>query len=98
MKYSPRRFTALLMALIMVLSMTPLDAFASIFTSYEENVIVDTSEAVQIGEAVVASKVTTDDGFTVVVSSIDEILPAGGRVGFTDEGPKVETKRRWMCG
>ena len=41
MKYSPRRFVALLLALIMVLSLAPLDAIASLYTTYEANIIVD---------------------------------------------------------
>ena len=92
MRYSPKRFTALLLALIMVLSVAPLDAVASVFTTYEANIIIDTSDAVQIGEAVVASEVKTKDGFSVVVSSIDEILPAEGWVGFKDEGPQAEAQ------
>ena len=93
MKYSPRRFVALLLALVMVLSLAPLDAVASIFTSYEANIVIDTSDPVQISEAVVTSKVTSLDGFSAVVSSIDDILPAKGWVDFSPETPKAGAKK-----
>ena len=93
MKYSPRRIVALLLALIMVLSLSPLDAVAEIFTTYEANIVIDTSDPVQISEAVVTSKVTSPDGVSVVVSSIDDILPAKGWVDFTSETPKVEEQK-----
>ena len=69
MKYSVRKFTALLLALVMVLSIAPLDAVASVFSAYEANIVVDTSESVQISEAIVTSKVTSKDGFSAEVSS-----------------------------
>ena len=93
MKYSPRRIVALLLALIMVLSLSPLDAVAEIFTTYEANIVIDTSDPVQISEAVVTSKVTSPDGVSVVVSSIDDILPAKGWVDFTSETPKAEEQK-----
>ena len=92
MKNSPRRFTALLLALIMVLSVAPLDAFASIFTTYEANIVIDTSSPIQISDTLVVSEVKSKDGFSVVVSSIDEILPVGGYVDFANEAPKAEVQ------
>ena len=96
MKYSVRKFTALLLALVMVLSIAPLDAVASVFSAYEANIVVDTSESVQISEAIVTSKVTSKDGFSAEVSSIDDILPADGWVGFSEakkeEEEQTETK------
>ena len=96
MKYSVRKFTALLLALVMVLSIAPLDAVASVFSTYEANIVVDTSESVQISEAIVTSKVTSKDGFSAEVSSIDDILPADGWVGFSEakkqEEEQTETK------
>ena len=87
-----RRFTALLLALIMTLSMMPLDAVAEVFTTYEDdNVTIEVSGSKQIGEELVASKVSTPDGYTVVVTSLDEILPADGWVEFADEAPVNES-------
>ena len=79
--------------LIMVLSLSPLDAVAEIFTTYEANIVIDTSDPVQISEAVVTSKVTSLDGVSVVVSSIDDILPAKGWVDFSPEAPKAEEQK-----
>ena len=90
MKNSPRKLTAFLLALIMTLSMMPLEAFASVFTTYEEDVVVNTSGAVQISDTLVASEVTTRDGYSVVVTSIDEILPADGWVVFSDESSSAQ--------
>ena len=99
MKYSVRKFTALLLALVMVLSIAPLDAVASVFSAYEANIVVDTSESVQISEAIVTSKVTSKDGFSAEVSSIDDILPADGWVGFSEakkqeEEPKKQEEKK----
>lgn len=90
MKNSPKRFIALLLALIMVLTTAPLDTVASDDTTYEENVVIDDSNVIQISDVVVASEVKSKDGFSVVVSSIDDILPVGGFVEFTNEVPKAE--------
>ena len=92
MKYSVKKFTALLLALIMVLSLAPLDAIASVFTTYEANVVIDTSDPAQISEALVTSRVTSKDGFSAEISSIDDILPAGGWVGFSDETAQSAAK------
>ena len=88
MNYSARKFTALLLALIMVLSVAPLDALASVFTTYEANVVIDTSDPVQISETITASRIDTAN---VVVTSPDAILPVEGDVLFS-ELPVAEKK------
>ena len=47
MKYSVKKFTALMLALIMVLSLAPLDAIASVFTTYEANVVIGSNEMIK---------------------------------------------------
>ena len=90
MKNSPKRFIALLLALIMVLSIAPLEVVVSDITADEGNVVLDDSNAIQISDVVVASEVKSKDGFSVVVSSTDDILPVGGFVEFVNEAPKEE--------
>ena len=85
MRNPARRFTAWLLALIMVLSLAPMDALAGVFTTYQADVVVvDVSTSIQIGEELVASRTSSGDG-VVVVTSPDKILPAGEKnVVFRD--------------
>ncbi|SNT94345.1 Listeria/Bacterioides repeat-containing protein, partial [Aristaeella hokkaidonensis] len=92
MKYSVKKFTALLLALIMVLSLAPLDAIASVFTTYEAKIVIDTSESVQISDTIATSRI---ESANVVVTSLDAILPVEGRVEFEEkpvEKPKLMMK------
>ena len=92
MKYSVKKFTALLLALIMVLSLAPLDAIASVFTTYEAKIVIDTSESVQISDTIATSRI---ESANVVVTSLDPILPVEGRVEFEQkpvEKPKLMMK------
>ena len=88
MKNPIRKITALLMALVMVLTMMPISALASIITVRQTNVIIDVSKAVQVAGDLVTSKVTSRDGYSVVVTSPDKILPNKGEVLFKNETRK----------
>ena len=88
MKYSVKKFTALLLALIMVLSLAPLDAIASVFTTYEANVVIDSSESAHLQENFFTQSVSTPEGNkagTVLVGTLrEESLLNGSTVEFSE--------------
>ena len=88
MKYSVKKFTALLLALIMVLSLAPLDAIASVFTTYEANVVIDSSESAHLQENFFTQSVSTPEGNeagTVLVGTLrEDSLLNGSKVEFSE--------------
>ena len=82
MKYSVKKFTAWVLTFMMLFSTMPIDSLAAIITVRQTNEIIDISDSVQIAEDLVTSRVTSKDGYTVVVTSMDEILPEKGEVFF----------------
>ena len=88
MKYSVKKFTALLLALIMVLSLAPLDAIASVFSTYEANVVIDTSESAHLQEDFFTQSVSTpkdNKAATVLVGTLrEDSLLNGSTVEFSE--------------
>ena len=82
MKYSVKKLTAWILTLMMLLSSMPVDALASIGTIRQENEIIDISDAVQVYGDLVTNKVTSRDGFSVIVQSQEKNMPVNGEVKF----------------
>ena len=94
MNYSVRKFTALLLALIMVLSVAPLDAVASVFSTYEANVVVDTSNSAHLTENFFTQSAKTPDGNTagsVLVGTLREDSLLNGSTVEFGEAPAKRT-------
>ena len=94
MKYSVKKFTALLLALIMVLSLAPLDAIASVFTTYEANVVIDSSESAQLQENFFTQSVSTPEGNEagkVLVGTLREDSLLNGSTVEFGEAPAKRT-------
>ncbi|QTE73317.1 InlB B-repeat-containing protein [Clostridiales bacterium FE2010] len=97
MNYSVRKFTALLLALIMVLSVAPLDAVASVFSTYEANVVVDTSNSAHLTENFFTQSAKTPDGNTagsVLVGTLrEDSLLNGSTVEFSEVAEKPSLRK-----
>ena len=85
MKKATRKFLAWTLTLIMLIGSMPIDALASIITVRQDNLIIDYSESINLADDLVTSKVTSADGLSVVVTSVDEILPKKGMVLFSTQ-------------
>ena len=97
MKYSVKKFTALLLALIMVLSLAPLDAIASVFTTYEANVVIDSSESAHLQENFFTQSVSTPQGNAagkVLVGTLrEDSLLNGSKVEFSEVQDKPTLRK-----
>ena len=82
MKNTVKKFAAWLLTFMMLFSSMPTGSLAAVTTVRQPNEIIDVSDAVQVVGDLVTTRVTSRDGFSVVVSSPEKTLPKGGEVQF----------------